>query len=290
MLGVKLPIIGAPMFLVSFPDLVVAVSETGGLGSFPALNYRSLEGLKQGILEIQQRTTQPFAVNIVLHPKHNPTWKEQLRLSLDLGVKVFITSLGSPRSIVHDIHRNGAHILADATTLRHALLLQKSGVDAIIAVAQGAGGHAGAISPFALIPYFKENLSIPVIAAGAISGGKQMAASFVLGADAVYLGTRFLASSEAASDASYKKAVLDADPEDIVYTDQVSGIPGNWIAKTIPADFHPQKMSEVKRWRDIYSAGHGVGSIKSILSIREIIHEMVSEYLQVMSHHCKPFI
>lgn len=284
MLGIEHPIIGAPMFLVSYPDLVVAVSEAGGLGSFPALNYRSKEELVQGLDEILARTSKPFAVNIILHPEHNPEWKEQLHVCLDKGVKVIITSLGSPRSIVKDIHANGAKLLTDATTLRHAALLEKSGSDAIIAVSQGAGGHAGSISPFVLIPYLKEKLSIPIIAAGGISRGRQMHAALALGADAVYIGTRLIASKEAKISLDYKQAIYDAQPENIVYTDKISGIHGNWIAASIPDDFDAKKMNEVKRWKDIYSAGQGVGLIEGEKTVAEIFTDLVDGYKESISN------
>ena len=151
MLNIDVPIIGAPMFLVSYPDLVAAVSNAGGIGTFPALNYRSIEALKDGIQEIRTKTNKPIGVNIILFKRHNPKWYEQLKVCLDEKVDLIIASLGTPKSVLGEIRSAGAKIFCDVTTLKHARIVAKIGVDAIIAVSQGAGGHAGAISPFSLI-------------------------------------------------------------------------------------------------------------------------------------------
>ncbi|MCB1318245.1 MAG: nitronate monooxygenase, partial [Leptospiraceae bacterium] len=182
MLNIDLPIIGAPMFLVSYPDLVVAVSEAGGIGCFPALNYRTPEELKDGIQEIRARTQKPIGVNLILHKQHNPRWPEQYEVVMREKVELIITSLGTPRTIAGEIKQSGAGLFCDVTTLRHAEVVAQSGADALIAVAAGAGGHAGAISPFSLFPYLKERTGLPIVAAGAISNGRQMAAALALGA------------------------------------------------------------------------------------------------------------
>ncbi|EMG23599.1 nitronate monooxygenase domain protein [Leptospira interrogans serovar Copenhageni str. LT2050] len=156
MLGIDLPIIGAPMFLVSYPDLVVAVSEAGGIGCFPSLNYRSPEQLKDGLQEIRSKTKKPIGVNLILHKSHNPNWSKQLQVVLDAKVELLITSLGSPRTVVNEAKSVGAKVFCDVTTLKHANIVAKAGADALIAVAQGAGGHAGNISPFSLYPYLKK--------------------------------------------------------------------------------------------------------------------------------------
>jgi nitronate monooxygenase len=198
MLGIDLPIIGAPMFLVSYPDLVCAVSNAGGIGTMPALNYRTTDELRAGLTEIRSRTTKPIGINLILHKEHNPKWAEQFQVCLEFKVELLITSLGSPRSIIKEAKSVGSKVYCDVTTLKHANIVAKSGADALIAVAQGAGGHAGAISPFALIPYLKQEIpELPVVASGAISNGRQMAAALALGADAVYLGTRLIATPEA---------------------------------------------------------------------------------------------
>lgn len=233
MLKIDLPIIAAPMFLVSYPELVVAVSEAGGIGCFPSLNYRTPEQLREGILEIRSKTKKPIGVNLILHKEHNPNWAKQFDVVMDLKVELIITSLGTPRTIAKEIKSNGSSLFCDVTTLKHANIVAKSGADALIAVSQGAGGHAGAITPFALIPYLKKETGLPVIAAGAISNGSQMAAALSLGADAVYIGTRFIATPESRAQNEYKQMLIDSSPDEIVYTEKISGIPANWLAKSV---------------------------------------------------------
>ncbi len=292
-LSIDLPIIGAPMFLVSYPDLVVAVSEAGGIGCFPALNYRSSDQLKEGLAEIRSRTKKPIRVNLILHKEHNPKWQEQFEVLMEHKVELIITSLGTPRTIAKEIKDSGAHLFCDVTTLKHAEIVAKSGADALIAVAAGAGGHAGAITPFALFPYLKEKVGLPVVAAGAISTGAQMAASLALGADAVYLGTRLIATNEAQGSDGYKKMLVESVPEEIVYTEKISGIPANWLKKSVEklneTELGESKsLDEYKRWRDIWSAGHGVAQIHDIVPAGQVIERMAREYQSVVEGLPRP--
>ncbi len=294
MLSIDYPILGAPMFLVSYPDLVVAVSEAGGIGCFPALNYRTIDHLREGIAEIRSRTKKPIGVNLILHKDHNPNWRKQFEVCLEFKVELIITSLGSPRSIIQEAKSNGAKVFCDVTTLRHAQIVAKAGADALIAVCHGAGGHAGTISPYVLIPQLKEEIGLPVIAAGAISTGKQMLASFALGADAVYIGTRFIATPESKASEEYKTMILESSAEDLVYTAEVSGIPANWLKKSLekaqiqkPATIanvieEAQIEKEYKRWKDIWSAGQGITQIKEIKPAKEIILDMIVEYKTIL--------
>ena len=288
MLQIDLPIFGAPMFLVSYPELVVAVSEAGGIGCFPSMNYRTTSELRDGLSEIQARTKKPIGVNIILFKQHNPQWYEQLKICLDFKVELIITSLGTPRSIVNEVKASGAKIFCDVTTYKHARVVAKAGADALIAVAQGAGGHAGAISPFALIPYLKKEIGLPIIAAGSISNGRQMTAAMVLGADAVYIGTRLIASNEAKASAEYKQKILEERPENIIYTDKISGIPANWLKKSVEQAEQTQHLlgdtteKERKRWKDIFSAGHGVAQIEKIEPAQNIIQNMAKEYIETI--------
>lgn len=287
MLGIDYPIIGAPMFLVSYPDLVCAVSNAGGIGSMPALNYRTTDELRRGLAEMRSRTNKPIGINLILHKEHNPRWAEQFEVCLEYKVELLITSLGSPRSIIREAKSVGAKVYCDVTTLKHANIVAKSGADALIAVAQGAGGHAGAISPFALIPYLKSEIpEIPVVASGAISTGRQMAAALALGADAVYVGTRLIATPEAQAYEEYKQMLIDSAPEEIVYSPKISGIPANWLKRSIDKldpDFKPESGLSVdaKSWKEVWSAGHGVAQIKQILPAAEVIRGMVDEYERV---------
>jgi nitronate monooxygenase len=294
MLGIDLPIIGAPMFLVSYPDLVVAISEAGGIGCFPALNYRTVDQLKQGLEEIRSRTKKPIGVNLILHKEHNPFWAKQFEVCLEYKVELIITSLGSPRTIINEAKSVGAKVFCDVTTLRHAQIVAKAGADALIAVCHGAGGHAGTISPYVLIPQLIEEIGLPIIAAGAISTGKQMAASLALGAEAVYVGTRFIATPEAKASDEYKQMILESTAEDLIYTAEISGIPANWLKKSVerakitkPATIagvasETEIEKEYKRWKDIWSAGQGITQIKEIKPAKEIIQDMVKEYLEII--------
>lgn len=290
MLGIDLPIIGAPMFLVSYPDLVCAVSNAGGIGTMPALNYRTVEELRAGLTEIRSRTNKPIGINLILHKEHNPNWMRQFEVCLEFKVELLITSLGSPRSIVKEAKSVGAKVFCDVTTLKHANIVAKCGADALIAVAQGAGGHAGAISPFALIPYLKKEIpGLPVVASGAISGGQQMAAALALGADAVYIGTRLIATPEANAYDAYKQMLIDSAPEEIVYSPKISGIPANWLKRSIDKldpDFKPDTglNVEAKSWKEVWSAGHGVAQIDKITPAAEVITSMAAEYRDVVKN------
>lgn len=287
MLGIDLPIIGAPMFLVSYPELVSAVSNAGGIGTMPALNYRTTEELQRGIEEIRSRTSKPIGINLILHKEHNPNWMQQFEICMRNKVELLITSLGSPRTLIKEAKANGTKVFCDITTLKHANIVAKSGADALIAVAQGAGGHAGAISPFALIPYIKEEIpELPLVASGAISSGKQMAAAFALGADAVYVGTRLIATPEAHAYDEYKQMLIDSAPEEIIYSPKISGIPANWLKRSLAKldpNFKPDVGLSVaaKSWKEVWSAGHGVAQIKSIKSASLIIEKMATEYFTV---------
>ncbi|MCH2535690.1 MAG: nitronate monooxygenase, partial [Bdellovibrionales bacterium] len=196
MMGIDYPIIGAPMFLVSNEDMVVEVSEAGGIGSFPALNYRPPEHYHEILKRIKKRTKKPIGVNIIVN-KGNKRQDLDLKYALDEGVDLFITSLGNPKEVIKQAHSNGAKVICDVTNLEHALKVQDMGADGVVAVSSGAGGHAGPTSPFVLVPWLKQKLSIPVVAAGGVADGRTMASALCLGASAVHVGTRFIASTEA---------------------------------------------------------------------------------------------
>ena len=308
MMGCRLPIIGAPMFLVSNVEMVVAISEAGGVGSFPALNYRPIEKYREALTEIRRRTQKPIGVNIIVN-KSNLRQSEDLRAALDAGVNLFITSLGNPEKVIREAHANGAKVVCDVTNLAHAQKVQDQGADGVVAVGAGAGGHAGPISPLVLVPWLREKLEIPIIAAGGIATGSQIAASLALGAAAVHIGTRFIASSEAGVDGAYKEAVVNSSPEDIVLTTRVSGTPAAVIntpyvqklGLDLPIVFRLLKENKrTKRyadmlihylgmksleeaagkptWKTVWSAGQSVGLIHDVQSCREIMEKLVKEY------------
>jgi len=308
LMNIQLPIIAAPMFLVSNVDLVVEASEAGALGTFPALNYRPIDKYAEALKEMRRRTRKPIGVNIIVN-KSNIRQKDDLKYALENGVELFITSLGSPKEVIEQAHKNGAKVICDVTNLEHGLKCEDLGADGVIAVAQGAGGHAGPISPLVLIPWLKSRLKIPVIAAGGIAHGSGLAACLALGADAVSVGTRFIASKEATVDQAYKEAIVKASPEDIVMTSRISGTPAAvirtpytdslgadlpWAVRQLKENKHTKKYvvplihylgskaleraAVTPTWKQVWSAGQSVGMIEEILSTREIIEKMVAEY------------
>jgi nitronate monooxygenase len=276
-MGIRYPIIGAPMFLVSYEELVVAVCEAGGLGMLPLPNYRTAEQLWRALDVIRARTEAPVGVNIHLSGKF--PWQEQLELCLEHGVKFFITSLGDPRLILDAVHAHGGWVFADVVSLAQGLKAKEGGVDGLVAVGTGAGGHGGRIATLVLVPYLKETIGLPVVAAGGIATGAQMAAALAVGACAVIVGTRFIATPESRASAAYKRAVVDADPDGIVCTDRITGNPANWIAASI-ADMGERPPLTSKKWLDFWSAGQSVAQVRDIRPAAEIVAEMVREYAE----------
>lgn len=311
MMNIQYPIIGAPMFLVSNPDMVVAISEAGGIGTFPSLNYRPEEKFREALTEIKSRTKKPIGINLIVN-KSNTRAKPDLKTALDLGVDLFITSLGSPKEVIDEAHKNGAKVVCDVVNLEHAKKVQDLGADGVIAVGAGAGGHAGPVSPIVLVSWLKKKLDIPVIAAGGIADGATMASMLVLGASAVSIGTRFIASTEAKIDPAYKNAIVNSSPEDIVMTTRVSGTPAAvirtpyidkmglelpWYLKVLKNQkltkkyivplihFMGSKALEEAAmgptWKTVWTAGQSVGLIEDILPCKQIMENLVREY-----HEC----
>jgi nitronate monooxygenase len=306
---VRYPIICAPMFMVSSVKMVTAASESGGLGTFPALNYRPIERYHQTIKEIKKQTDKPFGINIIVQ-KSNKFQHKQIDCALEERVPLIITSLGNPKDVIRLSHQVNTKVYCDVTGYEHAKKVADLGADGLIAVGFGAGGHAGDISPLALVPSLVKTVKLPVIAAGSIVDGAGMAAAFSLGASAVYMGTRFIASKEAEVPERYKHEIIRSMAEDIVNTDRVDGFPGNFIrTKELEAiglerglvEVILTKSKRIKRlislsraarslfgdvhskvsYKTVFSAGHGIGLIDDILSIREIMEKTVKEYREI---------
>lgn len=275
LLDIRFPVIGAPMFLISYEEYVVAVSEAGALGMFPTPNYRTTEELGEALKAIRAATARPIGVNIHLHGRF--PWKEQLALCLDAGVSFFISSLGNPAHIVPDVHANGGIVYADVVSLEQGVKARDRGVDGLVAVGAGAGGHCGKIPTLVFVPYLREKTGLPVVAAGGVSTGAQMAAAIAAGACAVVVGTRLIASTEARANPAYKAAVVAARPEDIVTTDRITGNPATWLAGSIEK-FEQRPEPTSKRWRDYWSAGYSVAQTETIRPAGEIICQMVADY------------
>ncbi|MEM9193106.1 MAG: nitronate monooxygenase [Myxococcota bacterium] len=278
-LGLKYPIVCAPMFIISNKEMIVAAAEAGILGAMPSLNARTAEKLEADLQWIRQKTDKPFGINVTIGLTAPERLQRDVELCLEYEVPVMITSYGNPTQIAKAAHARGATVLHDVINLRHAKKAEAAGVDAIIGVSQGAGGHAGTINPYVLLPYLRGHLSVPVVAAGCISGGAQVAAALSLGAELCYLGTRFIASEECGAEARYKELVVKSTHEDVVYTDKISGIHANFLQQTIPDETTPDRSPEAaKRWKDIWSAGQGVSLIDEVKPIGAIVEDIVREF------------
>ena len=313
LLGIRYPIIGAPMFLVSNEAMVAAVSNAGGIGSFPALNFRPIDRYEEALKKVKSLTDKPISVNIIVN-KSNLRQNDDLKIALKHGVNLFITSLGSPKTVIEEAHKNGAKVFCDVTNLEHALKVQELGADGVIAVASGAGGHAGPITPFVLVPWLKKELEIPIILAGGIADGHGLAAALSLGASGVSVGTRFIASKEASVDQAYKDAIVKSTPEDIVMSTRVSGTPASvinteyvqkigtdlpiWLEllkknpktkKYVVPLIHMLGMRTLEEaaskptWKTVWSAGQTVGLIHDIPPCAQIVESIVSEYQKIIN-------
>ncbi len=301
----RLPIVAAPMFLVSGPELVIASCRAGVLGTFPALNARPIAELDRWLTEISatlEEKDAPFGVNLIVH-RSNTRLAEDVEMVIRHRVPVVITSVGHPGDIVERVHAYGGIVWHDVTNLRHARKAAAAGVDGLILVSAGAGGHAGTINPFALVPQVREFFPGTIMLAGAISDGRAVRAAEVLGADLAWLGTRFIATRESMADPQYKQMLVEAEAADIVYTDKVSGIHGNFIRQSLEAaglrwqaagerkevnmDLASRAAGETaasaaereaKAWKHIWSAGQGVGSIHDVPTVAELVARLDAEY------------
>jgi nitronate monooxygenase len=277
-LGLKYPFVSAPMFIISNREMIVACAEAGILGSMPSLNARTPEKFREDLAWIRGKTDKPFGINLTIGLTPPERLEQDLAACIAFQVPVLITSYGNPTAFAKRAHEHGMTVFHDVIGLAHAKKAEAAGVDAVIAVAAGAGGHAGRITPFTLFPWLKAELKVPIIAAGAISTGQQVIASLSLGAELCYIGTRFIASTECGAPDAYKAKVVSSGPEDIVYTDQVSGIHANFIKDTVPTDFSSDRSPDgAKRWKDIWSAGHGVGLIHEVKPIGAIVEDLARE-------------
>jgi nitronate monooxygenase len=300
----RLPVIGAPMFIVSTPRLVLAQCKAGIIGSFPALNARPAAQLDDWLAEITselaayasanpQAKVAPFAVNQIVHSS-NDRVEHDVAVCVKHRVPIIITSLRPPAEVVAAVHGYGGIVFHDVINLRHAEKAAAQGVDGIIAVCAGAGGHAGVLSPFALVKQIREIYPGTIILSGAMSTGADVLAAQALGADLAYLGTRFIATEEGNASAAYKQMLVDSRGEDIVYTSLFSGVAGNYLRGSVAlAGLDPDKLpeadktkmnfgtggaSEFKAWRDIWSAGQSVSGIHDIETVRALVNRMAAEY------------
>ena len=282
-LGLRYPIICAPMFIISNAEMVIACAKAGIMGAIPSLNGRTHDDFRAILKRIREATDGPFAVNLTIGLTNPERIERDLRACIEYEVPTLITSYGDPTQIVEVAHQHQMTVLHDVIHLKHALKAQRAGVDAMIGVCAGAGGHGGQLSPMAFIPYLKEQLDVPIIAAGCISGGDQMLSALSLGAEVCYMGTRFIASEECGAPEGYKSLVTSATPDDIVYTDAVSGVHANFLRSTLPSEGPRSRESPHKKWRDIWSAGQGVAQVHEVKTISEIVETIIQEYHRGLS-------
>ena len=305
----RIPLIGAPMFIVSGPELVTEQCKAGIVGSFPALNARPQETLVEWVRQIKSELAEyseanpdepvaPFAVNQIVHPS-NPRLREDMEVCVEEQVPIIITSLSPPREIVQAVHSYGGIVFHDIINLRHARKAISQGVDGIIAVCTGAGGHAGPLSPFALIGEIRKEFDGCLILSGCISRGDAVLAATAMGADLAYRATRFIASNEARAAPGYKEMIVDSAASDVVYSSLFTGVKGNYLSGSIEAagmdpanlpegkkedmDFTKASDSEAKAWKDIWGAGQGVGNISDISPARDVVMRMEQEYREALA-------
>jgi nitronate monooxygenase len=292
---VAVPVLAAPMFLVSGPRLIIEACRCGVPAAFPALNRRSTAQFVEWLDEVGGALDErhaPWGVNLIVH-RSNPRVEADLEACVRHRVPFVVTSLGAVADLVKAVHAYGGVVFHDVISLRHARKAAEAGVDGLIAVCAGAGGHAGAISPFALAGEIRQFFDGTLLLAGAISNGRQVAAALVVGADLAWLGSRFIATGESLAPEAYKQMMLRATAADIIYTDAVSGVPANFLRESLEAnDFDVAELQkrglgsgklkdlgdEVKAWKTLRSAGQGVGLIRDLPGTAQLCARLKAEF------------
>ena len=302
--NLSIPVIGSPLFLVSGPELVIAQCKAGIIGSFPALNARPQHVLEEWIVRIKTELAEyqkqnpdkkvaPFAVNQICHGS-NDRLMDDMATCVKHEVPIIITSLRPPAELVEAAHSYGGLVYHDVINVRHAKKAAEQGVDGLILVCAGAGGHAGALSPFALLREVKEWFDGTVILSGSIGDGYSVASALALGADFAYMGTRFIATKEANADQGYKQMLIDSAADDIVYSSLFTGVSGNYLKPSIKnAGLDPDNLpdadkstmnfgsggnTDAKAWKDIWGSGQGIGGIKDDPSVEDLVTRIKEEY------------
>ena len=296
--GLTLPVIEAPMFLVSGPDLVVECCNSGVIGTFPSLNQRTTEGYRDWLVEIKSRLNPDAAAYGVNHIVHhsNTRLMADLAVTVEHKVPLVITSLGAVKDLIDAVHGYGGVVFHDIANIRHARKAAEAGVDGLILVANGAGGHAGVVNPFALVNEVREFFEGTIILSGCLSTGQDVAAALMLGADFAYMGTRFINTTEAMAQDAYKDMIIASGATDITYTPAVSGIPANFLTKSLmdngidPKTLPEHKLDmgeEARAWKTVWSAGQGAGGVHDVLPAAELVARLRSEYAQATEQFAK---
>ena len=308
--NLSLPVIAAPMFLISGPKLVVECCKNGIVGTFPALNQRTSEGFEEWLIQIKSelkafeeetgKKAAPFGVNLVVHPT-NPRLEADVKLCIKHQVPLVITSLGAVSQVVDAIHSYGGLVFHDIIKKRHAEKAAEAGVDGLILVSAGAGGHAGTINPMSLIAEVKKFYHKTIILSGCISTGRDVASALQMGADLAYMGTRFINTEESKATDDYRKMIIEAGASDVVYTAAISGVHSNFLAASLKAagiteedlkkdtkiDFGKELDTEAKAWKTIWSAGQGVTTIDNVLSVSALVKELKSGFKTAVEEQSK---
>jgi len=311
--SLSLPLVAAPMFLISGPELALACCKEGIVGSFPALNQRTSEGFEEWLVQMHEELDRfraenpdakvaPWAVNLIVH-RSNPRWQADLELCVKHKVPMVITSLGAASQVVDAVHSYGGLVFHDVTNQRHARKAAEAGVDGIIAVAAGAGGHAGTINPFVLVHEIREVFDGTILLAGGLSHGEDILAAQALGADLAYVGTRFINTTESQAEDAYRNMIIEAVSADIIHTPAVSGVPASFMRQSLEAaGYDMDKLSqagdinygeklkpvddEAKAWKTVWSAGQGVSQIHDVLSVSDLVDRLTREYREARSRVC----
>ncbi|MEM7114801.1 MAG: nitronate monooxygenase [Chloroflexota bacterium] len=297
-----LPVVAAPMFLISGPKLVVECCKNGIVGTFPALNQRSSVGFEEWVVQIKDelrvfeeetgKKAAPFGVNLIVHHT-NPRVQADLEICIKHEVPLIITSLGAVSDLVDAVHSYGGLVFHDVTNRRHAEKATDAGVDGLICVAAGAGGHAGTLNPMPFIAEMRSFFDGTILLSGCISTGQDVASAMQMGADLAYLGTRFINTHESRADDAYKQMIIDSGTSQVVYTAAVSGVPANFLRPSLEAlgitkelweskakvDFGKELDSEAKAWKTVWSAGQGVTTIEDVVSVADLVSQMQDEFI-----------
>jgi len=313
--NLSIPAVAAPLFLISGPKLVIECCKNGIVGTFPALNHRTTEGFEQWVIEIKEalasfeketgKKPAPFGVNLIVHPT-NPRVQPDLEICMKHQVPLIITSLGAVSDLVDAVHSYGGIVYHDIIKRRHAEKAAEAGVDGLILVAAGAGGHAGILNPIALVNEIKQFFNKTILLSGCISNGNDVASALQMGADLAYMGTRFINTAESLADEAYQKMIINSKAEDIVYTAAVSGVNASFLRPSLEAmgitedlwskskkiDFGSEldaAKAEAKAWKTIWSAGQGVTSIKDVQPTKDLIDQLIKEFKVALSLQKKNF-
>ena len=311
--GLSIPVIAAPLFLISGPKLVIECCKNGIVGTFPALNQRTSEGFEEWLIQIKSELDEfeketgkkpaPFGVNLIVH-NTNPRVRADLKICIKHKVPIVITSLGAVSRLVDAVHSYGGLVFHDIVKKRHAEKATEAGVDGLILVAAGAGGHAGTINPMALISEIKSFFNKTVILSGCISNGRDVASALQMGADLAYMGTRFINTKESRAPEDYKQMIIDSSATDIVYTAAVSGVPASFLRPSLESmgiteemwgrkakmDFGKEldaAQAEAKAWSTIWSAGQGVTNISDDLPVKELVDRITNEFKESIKEQSK---